>query len=480
MFAFDFSQYSLDSFNLEDAHHFVDTRLSQLKDHEFVFFRFNNLDKINQEYQRYLEKAISYSSEVYMCISEEDYASYPILVEKYFSLGIRGFCLRVKTDSEKFVANHYTAENFKSGDVGIVEKFHHHLSKLPKNHFLAIEFEIEQDSRLIPATLANVHKLGVAWATIRVTGHPVESDVEKMKNLFNFLRMRRCNRLHVYFDFTNIHRLSWQLLSMNTFSGLRNVHIDISNRCTHSCVFCGLYSPTVIKELKSKNGGKIPNDVQKLMNMEIDSEKCMDIIFGLPFDVELIQFGGAGDPLMHKNAVDFIAAARKRGFAVEVLSNMEYLTNKDLERLTELGSHDYHSLRFIANVSGGTAETYMLTRPRQSEKVFQKVIKNLKHLHALRKLNNGVGVTITLMCVINRLNLDGIQDVCQLSIEVGAHEVWFKPMELYSELMRPLLPIVNERKKLANELKYALQMLDEKSIKIFDRNCCEKIIQQES
>src|SRR5690606_31758880 len=133
----------------------------------------------------------------------------------------------------------------------------------------------------------------------------------QFRDVFEYVKIRGCNYLNIYFPFWKEESREWNIKTQNTFSGLEYVHLDISNRCTHSCTFCGLYGPDAIEDAKRRSGGKLTKEITDLMKMEINSEKCFKIIESLPWSMRLIQFGGYGDPLMHENAVNFMKAARR-------------------------------------------------------------------------------------------------------------------------------------------------------------------------
>jgi MoaA/NifB/PqqE/SkfB family radical SAM enzyme len=203
------------------------------------------------------------------------------------------------------------------------------------------------------------------------------------------------------------------------------------------------------------------------MSAQLPFEKAAGIIESLPHTTLLVQFGGAGDPLTHPKALDIIALARERAFRVEALSNMEYCSDGDLERLTELGSIYSWEMRFIVNLSAAT--------PRQTEKTFEKVIGNLRKLSELRKKNGNSGAHFTLMCVINRLNYHEATLYVKLAKEIGATDVWFKPLEVHHHLHNGLLPPKETQADYQRSLKEALEAADDLGVVIHDRKIMDSI-----
>lgn len=449
-------------------------KLSQLKVNEFCFIKLKKIDVLSAEETKIIHTAVRFSSKVALSVSFEDVSSRDI-TQIFESFKFHTLCVRVKTNPDKFG----TVYNFgvqKSGDRDICEVIQKKLSECPFGKEIALEFEDEEDFRVVGSTLAAAHEYGVSWAIVNTGIELNENSVTKFKELFDFLRMRRCYKLNVYFDFFAKDRAKWQLQTMNTFSGLRHVHIDISNKCTHSCVFCGLYSPHSQKHFKDQSNEVATQEVRDFMKMEIDGDHALRIIRDLPFDVEIVQLGGAGDPLMHPMALDIMMAVRERGFRVEVLSNMEYLDEAQIKTIASLGE----GTLFIVNLSGGTLETYLKTRPKQTEKVFNKITENLKLFSKLKKDNANKGAFLNLMCVVSKKNSDKLLEIAEYAVKVGADSVWFKAMEVHADHMKELVPDESDLVILKSQLKESLSYLDANGILIFKREECEKIIGTDS
>jgi MoaA/NifB/PqqE/SkfB family radical SAM enzyme len=343
---------------------------------------------------------------------------------------------------------------------------------------LSLELKLERIGTDIRELLYQTATLGISFFTINSTQGFNDEEVRLLAEAFRYLRGRKIHDIKIYFSFDDLRQDEWNAKTRNTYSGLEEVHIDVSNRCTHSCEFCGLYSPSIQKEVKEQNGGKLPQGWLEVMKQEIETEQCLKLIRALPWTVKRVQFGGYGDPLMHPNAIDFIWEARSRGFEVEILSNMEYLNIDKIERLQRIGSKKLTDLHFIANVSGGTPASYQRTRPKQNEKSFQKVVENLKLISKLKEQNRGLGLHYTLMCIVNRLNLEFLDDMIDLALEVGGKRVWFRPMEIHTEGHRALVPSREDIQKLSPTLKRVLKKADFHGIIIQDREIIETMIEQ--
>ncbi len=458
---------------------FVDHKaIDLLKPDELLYLRIPSLRTLSDELRSLVTKAASLSSKVVVSIPQEEVDDL-LLVQGLFRLGVHGIAVRMTHRPERWLQQHGLGQ-IHSGDRDLIERFHQIRSSFPVDRFLTVEFQVQDDTRVLGATIMGVHQFGASWVVLNPLGSASSERFRQFRDVIEYLKIRGPTRLNVYFPFWKQEMPEWDLKTQNTFSGLEIVHIDISNRCSHSCVFCGLYGADSIDEMKKRSGGTLPEPLKNLMKMEIDAEKCLGIIKSLPWSVHMIQFGGIGDPLMHESAVDIIAAARRRGFAVEVLSNMEYLNDDDILLLHRLGTRNWYEFHFIANVSAGTPELYVKTRPRQSEKTFEKVVNNLRLFSDLRNKSSGAGAHTTIMCVVNRLNCLELLDVVKLAEKVGAWQVWFKPMEIHGEPHRSYVPGEDLMVAMARAYSDAIAYADGCGVNIFQRPICEEIIRKYS
>jgi wyosine [tRNA(Phe)-imidazoG37] synthetase (radical SAM superfamily) len=466
------------SLDLVGRGEFVDHgSIDALKPDELFYLRIPSLRTVSDELCAFVARAARRSSQVVVSIPGEEIGDESLLA-RFLDLGICGFALRLSHDVEKWLKAQGLGQQF-AGDRGLIEAFERRRSAFPVDRFLTVEFQVGEDTRILGATITGVHRAGASWVVLNPLGKPSRQRFRQFRDVIEYLKIRNCNRLNVYFPFWGPDMAEWDLKTQNTFSGLETVHIDISNRCSHSCVFCGLYGPDAIEDVKQRSGGVLPEGLKNLMKMEMNPEKCLKIIQSLPWSVQMIQFGGMGDPLMHESAVEILAAARRRGFAIEVLSNMEYLNDADIHLLHALGGPRWFDLHFIANVSAGTPELYVRTRPRQTERTFEKVVKNLSLFRDLRAASGG-GAHVTIMCVVNRLNCGHLLEVVKLARDVGAWQVWLKPMEIHGEVHRAYVPDDELTAAMARSYAEALAYADASGVVVFQREVCEEIIKKYS
>lgn len=455
---------------------FIYSRAAQLKPDEMFYIRLKSLADVSPDVEKLITESAFLSSNVILSIPAEDFDNTE-LTWKYFMLGVKGFALRVTHNVNKWL-KHEGIGQFNSGDRDIINNYMSCVGLLPEGKELAVEFQCGDDLRVLGPTITGLYELGLRWIVMNVEGEPTDAKVEKFKEVFEYLKIRNCNRLNVYFPFWTGFFREWDIKTQNTYSGLEFVHLDISNRCTHSCVFCGLYGHDSIEDIKGRTGGFLPDDLKAHMKKEIDAEKCLNIIKSLPWSVRSIQFGGFGDPLMHEHAVEFMAATRRRGFRVEILSNMEYLKDEDIELLTKLGGTNLHDFHFIANISAASPELYVKTRPKQTAKTFEKIIHNVSLFKKLKEENNGSGVHFTIMCVVTTINCESLHEMSKLAHELGAARIWFKPMEIHHGTHTKYVPPKDQMGSMVKSLSEALKIADEHKIEVVQRDICEEIIRR--
>lgn len=438
--------------------------LQDLKPRELLYLRLPSLVKLDIVQKIFIKKACQITSEVFLSIPMEDFRNKDAR-KAILDLGVKGLSVRVN-----FVPS-------TDGDSVLVETYKLFTDLMPLKKDVVLEIECGQDLTGLASTIAEVHSRGCSFVILNVEDDPTEFRVQQFKNVFEKLKIRGCNKLNVYFPFWSNRSSEWDLKTHNTFAGLQYVHIDISNRCTHSCEFCGLYGPDAVFDMKMRSGGSMSEDLTNFMKKEIRAEKCLEIIESLPWTVVSIQFGGVGDPLMHEHAVDFISAARERGFKVEILSNMEYLNQEQIEKLHSLGGKTVHDLHFIANISGGSPEVYLKTRPKQNEKQFEKVIQNIRTFSELKKKDQrGSGAAITLMCIVTKSNCTNLTEVAELAVSIGASRLWFKPLEVHSAHHEKLVPGAEQMKDFSHSLAQSLKIAKTHNIEIVQKEYCEAII----
>lgn len=322
---------------------------------------------------------------------------------------------------------------FNDSHLEVIELFKSLSKTLPQNHTLIPEIDFDEEYRQVGPTLtALFEEFELPFAFIKIEGEPTVKKIEHIKKVFQYLQIRGVKN-KIYFSFNNPHLQEWNIKSFNTFSGMKMLHIDLSNKCTHSCLFCGVWGPQTIDQVKNENAGQIPLGSVEFMNRQMPVATAIKILEQLPETVDEVQFGGVGDPLTHPEWLTIVKAFRKRGIRVEILTNMEYPNQHQLEELHTYSKTQY-GLHLYINISAGNRATYSIIRPRQGHEVYDRVFKNIETLSELKKRDH-YGVGMTLLHVINVHNYRDMKQMVELGHQYKTR-VWLKPLEVHAEIHR--------------------------------------------
>lgn len=125
----------------------------------------------------------------------------------------------------------------------------------------------------------------------------------------NCTRISQSSVLSSFFDATT--ECSTRTLSQNDF--LRSLHIEVANECNERCVHC--YIP------------------HKFKTTTIDPALfCRVVEEGRNMNIINVTLSG-GEPLLHKNFVDFLAKCRELDLSVNVLTNLTLLSNNIINEM---------------------------------------------------------------------------------------------------------------------------------------------------
>lgn len=352
---------------------------------------------------------------------------------------------------------------FNDSHLETIENFHKLKKMTPANVLVIPEIDFsESDIQVGPTICELFDEFKLPFLFISIAGAPTNAKVAQIQKIFEYLRLRGLKK-KIYFSFSNEYLEEWNIKTFNTFSGMRMVHIDLSNKCTHSCVFCGVWGPEFIDRVKSDAGGKIPPASVEFMNKQLPFEMANKILSELPETVSIVQFGGVGDPLTHPNWHEIVCSYRQKGIRVEILTNLDCVTLEQLEVLHSLSRAQY-SMHLYVNVSAGNRKTYSIIRPRQNEQVFDHIMKNVKFLSDLKK-RDGFGVDLTLLHVINKNNYLEMSEMVSLGNKYNTR-VWLKPLEVHSEIHKQFEIPSAERAPYSESLKNAIILSKELDVEL--------------
>ena len=311
---------------------------------------------------------------------------------------------------------------------------------------------------------------------INPKGLDIENDRELVRDLFKELEKTKPELWNVYFQPSFKESELWERFSQNFFKGPEFLDIDISNSCNHNCVFCGLYNDN---EKNLERDKETLKSLQEFKSAKIDFDYFKELMQEIPESTSWITFGGAGEPFTHPKFMEMVKYVRQKNINLTVFSHLAGLKNYQLDQLFFLsGEGNPLSLYFVVNLSGATAATYQKTRPNQDEKSFNSVLHSLYYLRDKTVFQNRA-VTYTIMCVANRLNYHEFPAFVALAKDVGALDLWIKPMELHRDSIKDVMIGENEQAKYCASLKLALYFADKIKLKILHREVIEELLKKE-
>jgi len=88
-----------------------------------------------------------------------------------------------------------------SGDRDLMDMFHRYRSILEKDKDLIVEFQIESDLRILGPTITGIVEMGAKWVVLNVEGEPTNKRCLEFRDVFEYLKIRGCTKLNVYFPF---------------------------------------------------------------------------------------------------------------------------------------------------------------------------------------------------------------------------------------------------------------------------------------
>lgn len=182
-------------------------------------------------------------------------------------------------------------------------------------------------------------------------------------------------------------------LEQRPLLGPETVHIDITNACNLDCVTCWNYAPGL--EVPKSGAWK---------KQRMDAATFHRVLGEVATtDAERIIISGGGEPFMHPQIHEFIAAVKARGLLLTIISNG---TLCDFEGLAELGVD-----QMLINMSSASAGTYVCYHPNQSEDAFERLIEGVASVRGR--------IGINLVQVINALNAHELVAMVELAARLG-------------------------------------------------------------
>lgn len=422
----------------------------------------------------------SNSDRIFFKSSVEDFKKSLPWMSKLKKININHLCLSVPLINPEInsIPLELTRDSFPHDKSPAFKIFHELTNLYAKDFSIACEIVLKPDALgVLFTTLLGLSNLKVPMVILNPNEVLLEEDAHKIAEALKLYRMYGDKNMSIYFSPTHPMRESWNARTQNIFRGPHYVDIDVSNACTHNCVFCNLYTDKSMEKYKADGNGKIPDHIKQFMSTKIDREHCLNVIESLGEDTEIVQFGGAGDPFTHPHIVEFLKAARARNFRVTCFANFAYMTKDIIEELHSLTGDVPHSIHFFINLSAANAKSYVINRPNQKEEVFHKIVKHMSYASELVRRDSR-GISFTVMSVTNKLNYKDIPELVGLAKLVDAFDLWYKPIEIHGKETLAYLISEEEIPEYVRLLNVAVELASRLKVQLKDAEVVHSILNQ--
>ena len=147
--------------------------------------------------------------------------------------------------------------------------------------------------------------------------------------------------------------------------GPSSVHIDVTNSCNAACVTCWDHSPLLTTPRPAS---------WKRRRLPLDRFHALLTQLAALGSVRHVVLSGMGDPLVHPDIYTMIAAVKRRGWDLTVISN---LLAADVDALCAAGID-----QLLVGVQGVTPDSYVAFHPGWTERHFFDLCATLRRLQA--------------------------------------------------------------------------------------------------
>jgi len=207
------------------------------------------------------------------------------------------------------------------------------------------------------------------------------------------------------------------ILARRPLTGPVTVSVDLTRKCTMGCVMCWYWSP-LIKEKPSCAWSEEHLEYPLFLRLLEDLRKLQ---------VKNIIFGGQGDPFLHPDIMRIIAATKKAGIGVSLITSGNYFSAESLKGLVELGVDELD-----VSLHAATPEVYGRMHPSLKPGVFGKIKADLIRLKEL-KAAGSCRPYLRLIDAVCGLNYKDAALMPELAAEVGASHIGYKRMDVIPE-----------------------------------------------
>lgn len=190
----------------------------------------------------------------------------------------------------------------------------------------------------------------------------------------------------------------------------KKIYLEVTNKCNLDCITC-------IRNSWKSSQGYMTDEVFNQFLHQLDQ---------LP-QLTTVHIGGFGEPLSHPKIIEIIAALKKKGLRVEMISNGFLLTEKTAAQLVQLGLD-----RLVISLDGSDETSFNHIRLGGQ---FNEVVDNIKTLNRLKQERQYFKLELGIEFVAMQRNYTKLPQLLKLADKLQAGFVIVTNLLPYSEDM---------------------------------------------
>ncbi|MBZ0273313.1 radical SAM protein [bacterium] len=222
------------------------------------------------------------------------------------------------------------------------------------------------------------------------------------------------------------------------YAGPKILEIDLTNKCNLHCVGCWNHGYEMGGDRWTGEMFRRTLATKTVLKAIDDAARA---------GAEMVQFSGAGDPMLHPDFLAIVARVKSHGLRCTVITNGTMLTDKNVKKLVELGLDN-----LTVSVWAGTADMYEKTHPGTKPKVFEAIRASLKNMHAEKKRQKRFRPHVKIYNVINHVNAGGIDDMISFALDALVDHVEFTPVDIIAGKSDALAITAQDRELIGTQL----------------------------
>lgn len=219
------------------------------------------------------------------------------------------------------------------------------------------------------------------------------------------------------------------------------VRIKPVNLCNHGCFFCVYSTGFRIKD----KGYHIDSQMHQNMK-EMDSiprNKMLEVLADFKdIGVKAVTYSGGGEPLVHKNIVEFMQTTLDYGIDLSIITNGQ---NLDGDRAEVLKSARWVRVS-MDYTSGEELQRFRNVQPRN----FDKILRNMLNFSKIKSSSCDLAVNF----IIHKDNCNNLVEIAKKLKDCGVGNVRFSPMWVpdFINYHTPLIETVIPQLELINKM----------------------------